>query len=418
MAGQTTRFGLTTLDSPTDTLGIQGYKFVDVDRRRLDALLTYAEYHQHTGQVAGSSASPEPPHLRLTSSGRIPANTAAYYRFGIVDSTGQEQVGSRIASLITRPPLTIPQPPTLRAVTGGTLVLGTYTYGVSAYMPTSAYETPISSLTSVSADGSVEVTFVTPPDGATGLNLYRKGPMDAVPYFLQPIPAGTTTYLDDGLLPTDTLRAAPIANTSCSVNSVVVTSPRVLVAGESWRVYRTFDLENWYGTLISWNAGQDVTDTGFVGGSKGSPLTDSAAVGGPPKIDLAAETVGIPIVPTREVAEFAFPGPTGTAVSAWQWVNEFGSAKVLGVRASLGMNSMATGQEVSAILEYLSATGWMPYTQRASIPVGSSVGPFVPFAQDATTLLSAGAALRAVVDQGGGTTSADLLVSVSLECLA
>jgi hypothetical protein len=426
---ETPRFNLTTFDAPSDTLAHKGYKFSDADRAFLDSLLAYVvERHVHTGVAPGlAETRPDAANLSLSATGGIlPPNTPIYYQYGVVDNLGQEHLASKIASAYTTPTVTAPIPPTLSPVSGGTLNPGTYLYAISAYAPDSNRETLLSSSVahSLVGVGSIQVDFPTPPSGAYGFNLYRKAYTDTHFQWLARVSAQPFTappYIDDGTVASDPLRAAPTTNTSSNSNSITVSVPTTLPAGHTWRVYRTFDSANWDNTLLAWNGGEPVVDTGYMGDAAGSPRGASAAVGSPPKIDLSTETTGnLPArqISTIEVVRFNFLGGVTVGIPNWQWVNDFPLARVIALQVNLARGSTPAVQPIIIGLQRLVAPSptWQAYTETATIPVGGTVGPRVPMgAASQAIILKPKDALRVnTIQAGGGATPTDLNMVVNV----
>lgn len=438
MASQTPRFGFTTFDSVNDTFNTRGWKFPGADRIRMDQILAYAaELHQHTGE---SSAPPEavasPPTLVPGPlDGTFPANRAIYYRTALVDTRGQEHAASQTAVVYTAPPVLRPEPFLTAPSPGvGTLEPGIYVYALSAYTWENRSETPLSAQATgrLDAIGGFALFLPPTPSGATGFNVYRKGPTDAELYWVGTAPATTVTgeVWNDTGLKIDRLRTVPTSNTTSNTNSVSVAPASPVPAGFTLKIYRTLTPTNWDRSLLVWTAVTPFRDTGHAT-QNGSPPGANAAIKSPPKINLATDAQGRPpagLTPTTFVANFSFPGPVTTGSSVWQWLDEFDDARVLAFRANLGRGSTPAVRPVRVVLDRRAAGTvlWHRYQNPdtlvdlvAEIPVGQTTSPTVPvpFGAQPGTHLTRGMALRPTVLQSGGgvtPTDSDLAFTVTL----
>jgi hypothetical protein len=428
MANETPRFHLTTLDSVNDTLAYRSYKFGTADRELLDRLITQiAENHHHTGAAsAGADTPPPAPQLVVQpTGGSIAANVAVSYRYALVDAD-RESIASLPATIYTPPPVLPPVNGPVLDRAQGVLMTGDYLYAVSAYTYDTIRETPISTairITLIEIAG-VNVTLPSPPSGATGFNIYRKGPTDRELHYLLSVDIATVTYHDNGAAIFDPLRGLPTANTTSSSNSITV-RPGVSLSG-TWKVFRTYDPSHWDDTLVVWSGDAEVVDTGWSP-QTGSPLAGGTALGAPPKIDLGRETIGSSpsaTTPTSEVVEFTFAGPVEAGLGPWQWVNDFDRARVLNFRANLGRSATPGSQPVKVALErsWIGATAWSRYADSGGnalvspIYPGESLGDRADVSGNEGSLLYPGDCLRPAVLQSGGAphTDTDLVVSVQL----
>lgn len=433
MANQTPRFGLTTFDKANDTLDHREYKFGGADRVLLDRLITtVVEQHRHSGAgPAAGGQTPAAPTVTVTPTGGvITSNTSVYYQTALVDETGLEHVASQVAVATTPPPVFRPDAPTVAADTGGTLMVGTYTYAASASTQRSTNETTISATTTAvrSTVGGFTIGLPAPPSGATAINVYRKAPTDGDLRYLTTVPADVAAIIDDGTLAPDPLRGPPVANSTAATNSIEI-KPTVATNGsQSWKLYRTFDPLNWDNKLLAWTTDNVVVDTGHAT-TQGSPLSAGTVVGSPPKIALGAETTGTmppQMTPSTDVIHFTYRGPVRVGAGPWQWINDYDYARIRSIRANLGGGSTPDAQPVRVALERMvPGTSWRRYTDSyndsdvtADIPVGQSTGerrfldPFwVP-----DTLIYRGYALRPVIAQSGAGahTDTDLNVTITL----
>jgi hypothetical protein len=298
MADRTKRFRFTVLNAPADRLDSGNYKFSDADRVLLDRLLTRAIEHNHTGiQVEADRYAP--PALTVsTTGGALPPNRGVYYRYAIVDRTGQEFVASPIVTLFTPTQVSAPPfAPRLSTEQSGSLEEGTYVYALSACTGDNRQETLLSPTASITTAGvgGCRVDFPPPPSGAEFFNVYRQGPREPELLYLTTMGPDDRYLVEDGNNRTDPLRTSPQANTTHTANSVQITLPAdVLPAGGSWKLYRSYDPAHWDNSLLDWiGAFASYIDDGRATRA-GVPPESSAAVGGAPKIRLGIDTTGTP----------------------------------------------------------------------------------------------------------------------------
>jgi hypothetical protein len=433
MGNRTERFGFTTFDNEQDNLAAENFKAFGSDRINLDRLLwVAAETHRHNGEQL-TELVPPPPVLDIDiTGGALPPNTAIFYRISLVDPSGQEHLASQIASLVT--PVQSPTPAAPQMSAGGNngfLGPGDYQYGVSAYVGDTFHETPLSETVS----GSLRVghfgwaiTFPRLPSGATGFNLYRKGPTESsLNYLLSVTSEGSTVY-DDGAIDLSRARYSPAANTTATTNIVRLDLEEALPTWWTVKVYRTFDSSNWDRTLIGWTSELPFTDVGAQP-EVGYPPDTSAGVGGAPKIRLGTDTTGtLPpgLVSTTQVATFNVRGSLESGAGHWQWVNDFDNFVPTTARANLGVGSSPAEQSVIVTIEYRWAgtTEWLrfetpggEYGLAIEIPIGDNASYRNEIASFMNPLpvFHPGDALRVVILQaGGGATPTDRDLTVGL----
>lgn len=430
MAGQTPRFGFTTLDSTYDTLDERDFKFSGADRILLDRVLRQAaERHHHVGNlIAPTLETPGPaPHVEVEATGGvISANRTVYYRASIVDERGQEHVASRTATAYTNPPVFKPGAFTVQP-DDGVLMPGDYVYAISGYTWDSACETTVSQAVSAQLTqiGGFTLSFPGPSSGTTGFNVYRKGPTDQQLTFVKSLALPVTTWTDDGTTVGNSLRGVPTTNTTSSTSSIEVSPAAELGVGETWKVYRSYSPTEWDHSLLIWSANASVIDTGHAT-QVGAPPAAGAAVGNPPKLNLGSDVEGVlppALVVTERIANFTFEGPVTLGPSVWQWVNEFDQAAPLTVRAALGRGSVPIDGPVEVTIEKLiPGFGWIRGSGAeevsAVVPAGETIGPLASVSlalQDALGV-GPGEAFRVVVLQSGGgatPTAVDLSVVVT-----
>lgn len=434
MTGSTPRFALTTLNKG-DGLSADDYAFGHGNRLQLDRLLEQViENHHHTGIPAPNTPGPAVVTRVQPTGGILAANQAIFYKTALVDPRGQEYVASQPAIVLTPTTLPTPEPPVLSQIRGGGLLPGDFIYQLSVYTEDTSYETTLSRPTSGTLALGNQWTIALPalPAGATGWNIYRKGPTDLEPVFL----TSTTSsgpWVDDGTGRPKSYRTAPTANTTSSMNSVVIGNDYddILPSGYTLKIYRTLDQGEWSASLVTRVATLPFTDTGHAT-QTGAPLARSAALGGAPKIRFFENTIGIlppSAYTTARVTTFTSAGPVTAGLSPWQWICEYDDAAIVSIRAALGRGSSPAAYPVKATvrLRRQGATDWVPLQTTswdppreisATVEVGGTIGNRVNVvSSDLNTRLHRGDALRAVVLQSGGgatPTDSDLTLTVTM----
>lgn len=360
--GRTENFNLSTLGRG-DSFDADGYKYTNEDRIVIDRLIRQAMEHTHDG-ATGAEADPSvPPDLTLgTSGGGIPAGVRLYYKYSLMDTNGSETAASPLAYIDTPNPVREPSAPTFTtASTGGILLPGTYYYVLTAYTTVSTLETMASKpnytlLASATTTNTVTLTMPSLPSGATGFNIYRKGPGSPRYYYL----ASTTgtSYVDDGSDELTLSRTIPNTNRTFSANKVTITYPGATPAipeGYTWKIYRSYDQSNWANSTLhhvveetSVGSGVIVTEYEDLGEatSGGTPPEVSTFGFSPSKITLtdAQEIEGSPppgLLTIPHQIAFGQPGVVVEENGILQWVCEFEEAEVVHVRAMLGRDSTA-----------------------------------------------------------------------------
>jgi hypothetical protein len=269
----TSNFGLESFGAE-GSLSQNGYKFTLKDREIIDALVWTLFQHDHratqSAQLEGPGARPT---VTAGTGGTFKAGSYYYYRISYLDVNGNETQASQEQAIVFDPALTPPAAPTLvAATTGGTLDPGVFRYALSFYQ-TGGYETTAPNYGSVTTTGStsqITVGLPTPPAGADGWNIYRRGPTDPRYYYLASVAATATPpteYVDTGAVLSDCLTYLPTANTTNGGNSATIAieaSDLPLAASVvSWRVYRT----KTSGSYPASSLVVTVTDTTTEGGS-------------------------------------------------------------------------------------------------------------------------------------------------------
>lgn len=433
MADRTKRFGFTTLNKETDRLDLHDWKFGVSDRNLLDLLLLYGEHHAHTGQTAATTRSAAPTLVTSTTGGRIPAGTTVYYKVGVVDENGQEEIASEMAVAHTVDQVETPKRPELTPVLGGAggLVPGKYSYAVSAYTGSSDLETQTSPtmVTVLRQTGSIVLTLPNYPSGADGFNIYRKGPTDRDMVLLTTVPVTTATYEDTGAQATNRHHLPPTANTTNMTNSVEVTPGVAVPAGSTWKIYRSFVPTQWDNSLVVWvgSSVSEYVDAGFQT-QRGAPALTSSATGTAPQViltDMAEVSGEIPSGRTVSQVEltFTYEGLLSPGYPEWYWVCEYDRAQPVSMRAVLGKDSTPAAQEVQVGFEQWDpgAEEWFEcFNVAAVVDVGQNIGPLTTVGYGATPyggIFYRGDRVRMVVLQTGGgatPTDEDLVVTLNV----
>lgn len=373
MAGFTNNYGLVKLQGG-ESFAFNGYQFIDRDRETIDQKLWLgAEGHRHTGESGGIEPS-GPPSLELdTTQGNLPSGVRIGYRISYVNERGEESAASTEEIIDTPAGVSAPQGATLVVRPGdGLLPPGTYYYTLSAYTDYSTSETTApnqSFITVQSADGPSMIELELPPlpAGATGFNIYRRGPGQGKLYWLTSLDMSGfpgPTFEDDGTLQEDCDRTVPSANTTNSSNSVVITLPGAtpgmdLDMGYTWRVYRTYT-PGVYGpnSLMAHVVETTTEESGIVVGS----IQD---VGAATTAGMPRDSSGYSNSPSKIVPEFEMePGiPVGYIMHPRVERIEIPGA----VEARMNAKSILLGPSVSDPGWFVQSRG-MVYAVRLSLP--------------------------------------------------
>lgn len=434
--GTTDHYGLKRM-GPGESFSDEGWKFTDGDRVLMDRLLYLgAEGHRHIG---AASDPPDLDDLTLTldsASGSLPAGTRVYYKYTLVDVEGFETAPSVEEYVDTPAAIVEPAAPSLTlATTTGTLLPGQYYYVLTAYTTVNTNETKAlypAYLTVPAGTSTNKITLTLPtlPAGATGFNVYRKGPGEPRYYHLAST-TSTTTYIDTGSVEEDCNRTVPVRNTTNSTNNVTAT----IVAppgGYTWKLYRTYVAGFYNSSLVHHIVEETSEGSGVITNSyvdmglatlTGTPPTTSQTVGGPEQIDLGTEVQGVlPMAGVAAypfVAEFSVDGALTAQTGTHVWVCEFPRVAIQAVRASLGRGYTPASQPVIVDVNVgRGATPWMSslfFTadDRPRVTVGNQIGTRV--VPSARTHLTEGDVLTIDIDQAGGgatPTDRDLTVTV------
>lgn len=301
----TDHYGLQRLSA--NDISLNSYKFAEEDRDTEDALLYVgAEGHHHTGVAAAANTPAAGPSLQiLAGTGFVPSSTRVYYKITNVDVYGVESAASPEVYIDTPAGITAPGIPTVGYATiGGALPPGPYFYALSAYQNFNSLESLVGDaryvtipyLTNTNAN---TITLPALPSGASGFNIYRKGPSSVAYRYLASVDMTAATppsnYIDDGSIGETQSRPLPNVNTTVVRNSVIVTTPSPIAAtptvpvGYTWRVYRTYVAGDYTNSrLTTVQATYTYIDVG-ASTTVGQPPTRGYAIGTPSKIDLTAE---------------------------------------------------------------------------------------------------------------------------------
>jgi hypothetical protein len=419
-----------------DPFATNGQKYTTTDRDFLDKLgYLGAEGHRHNGQAAVNNNPSAPLNTLVdTSTGFLPASSRVFYEYTYVDPSGFETAPSPQVYVDLPAKTSTPATPTATAAPGpGTLIAGGYFYALSAYTGTNntnetAASTPF--FVTLTAPGSIAILFPNRPTGASGYNVYRRGPGGANYQYITSVPLSgatpATSWTDDGSIADDCNRFAPTKNTTQSSNNITVTIPALPPVGWGWNLYRTLITGSWANSFLTSVIDGSTTyqDLGLTAGV-GSPPFTSTVIGSPSKIDLTAETTGT--LPTASVqayplvVTFNFPGDLTMSEGRAVWICEFPHAKILAVRAALGRGSAPAAQHV--IVDVKTGSGLTPtyasiFSSEGAMPfidVGKQVGARV--VPDVTTEMALGDSFVTDIMQiGGGATptDADLTINIYL----
>lgn len=377
MADPTANYGLQTL-GPGEPFSLNGYQYVNADRHKIDNLLYLGvEGHVHDGEGTGAVEPDEGPDLELDdTAGTLPAGTRIYYKYTLVNSSGQETIPSTESFIDTPSPVETPAAPTLfQDTVGGALQPGNYYYSLSAYVSASITETkaenpvhisvPVTTLTN-----TITLGLPTVPDGATGFNVYRRKPGQSKYFYLDSIDMSSATppteYLDDGSVGEDCDRGLPRYNTTNTTNTVTVTLPASapLEEGYTWKIYRTYVNGAWDSSflthVVEFVAEATPTITDFyedigLSTSEGTYPAVTLVTNNPSKIlltDGAHIEGSLPMGQTAFpfIATFKFSGALSVQSGVEQWVCEFPAMTIIGCRAFLNAGDTPGGATPTEIV--------------------------------------------------------------------
>lgn len=432
---------------PGERLSEDAYAFT---KRNIDSidhkLYLGAEGHIHDGAEPAVVDPTDQLQLEVvTGSGNIPSGITVFYKYTWVDQYGAETGPSVESSITTPTAIQTPQQPTLaKTSSGGALLPGAYFYVLSAYVDTINQETVGSNrgYITILAGTSNLITLTLPslPTGADGFNVYRKSPGSSTFHYLDSIDMAVATpptiYEDDGSLTEDCNRIVPRSNTTSSGNSVVVTLPGstpTVPLGYTWKIYRTYMLNQYDSSLLHWVVEETSEGSGIVtatytdvGASRldGKYPSVSEIVGSPDKVLLTdgAEVQGfLPGNMTDHVAvvNFGIDGPIHVEDGTFVWPVPFPQCYLKAAMASLGDGSSPSADPVQ--IDINKSNGGATPTYSSIIDVGpfeievgyQTSAAFTSFTSE--RLFAEGDTLRIdVVQEGGGATPNDYDLTVAL----
>lgn len=304
MASTTGFYGLQKLGAG-DTLNYNDYAFTNQNIDIIDRVLHKLD-EAVFGGVAGIADPDEGPSLELsTSGGVIPGGRTLRYKFTYVDANGNETAASPETSITTTAPVTRPSQPSLTTDATGSLLAGNYFYIVSAYVDVNTAETNGSPAATINipsgTNNSVTLTLPSLPSGATGFNIFRRGPGETQFYYLDSVDMDVatppTTYFDDNSVTVNNSRTPSATNLTYATNSIAITLPGATPAvpdGYTWKLYRTFVSGNYDSSLLEWVVTETSEGSGIInpvaydyGGRTtiGKPPTVSSITGTTSRID-------------------------------------------------------------------------------------------------------------------------------------
>lgn len=452
MAEYTPHYNLIKPDAG-ESLSVDDYAFTQRNMDNIDTKLYLAnEGHHHTGATSASTDPVSPlSAVLVTSSGGIPGGRTVYYKYTIVDEFGQESAASPTSTVTTPAPISTPGAPILHTATAGTLLPGNYFYILTAYKDANTLETLPSNRAYITlsfhgGENEVDLTFPSLPANADGFNIYRRSPGSTRFQYLTSVDMSAATppsgFNDTGALTEDCNRTIPSRNTTMTANSVTVSLPGAtptVPEGCTWRIYRTYTLNDWDSSLLhevveQTSEGSGVVVSSYLDVGRGTlggkfPAHSEVINSSPSKILLtnAAEVqgtlpVGLEVIPT--MVTFTFAGHVAAEAGSFIWVSEFDMAQIMSVRAYLGFGSEPAVQPVIIDVNRYGASAATPSwssifanpADRPRVNLATSIGePYEPVPGTDITILSKGDALSVDVDQaGGGATPTDYNLVVNI----
>jgi hypothetical protein len=426
----TNHYGLKKIGSG-ESIADDSFKFSDADRDAIDLLLYEGtEGHHHTGGDSDTETPTTAPGLALvTTSGALPAGRRVWYSYSLVAPSGAETGGSPTAFIDT--PVQVASPAAATAIfqtDGGTLAPGGYYYVLSAYTASSTFETPAINpvflqVGSATATNVITLTLPALPAGASGFNVFRQAPGGPGYFWIASVDMTAATPpsgFEDTGLPPNCDRTRPTVNTTLSTNSVTVTLPFTLTVGQQWRIYRTYDVEDWTNSMLDTVETSPFVDVGGATFS-GQPPSHSVSVGSPSKVLLTdrAEIQGrAPLSAVSafpHVVTFSLEGPVYALFGTSTWLCEFPQATIVGVRALLGAGYTPAQDDVVVDVNVNGTSIFEEEEDQPIIQPGDQVGTKV-VPTDITELVE-GDLITVDVDQAGGgasPTDHELTVQIAL----
>lgn len=380
MVDRTSNLGLLKLGNG-DSLAVNNYEFVRGNMDTLDqAVSAFGPGHHHNGVGASPPSVAVPATVALTADpGTFLSTTTYYYKYSFQDANGGETEASPLTQITTSALVSKPTsgPVLASTPTGGTLPPGRYEYVLSAYKDAVTLETPASPLVQLYVPGptstsQIELSFPVLPGGATGFNVYRRGPGESQFVFLVSRPAVSgvvADYMDTGSVTPNNNRLAPNNNTTSQSESILVTLPLAVPVGYTAKIFRTDNTGDWSYSLLAVlaTAGSvDFLDTG-ASTSEGSPRVQSQIFGSPSKIDLTNynEVQGVlppAAVVTPDQTSFLFDGAVVPGRHAKRFRPLHGTTILKDVVLDLDFMEMGTGRTDPVAISLYKGTGELAST--------------------------------------------------------
>lgn len=419
--GTTENFGLTTL-TEGESLDKDGYKFVNADRHLIDRLIKQMFDHHHNNIPGDEPVAPDAPNLTLSvTGGGIPAGRRLYYRITLVDANDNETISSPTVYVDAPNPIQEPAAPSVSSVSsGGSLSAGQYYYMITAYTSVNTLETKgkhVVNETLISGStNAITLTLPSVPSGATGFNIYRRGPGDSRYKYLDS--TTLTTYEDDGGTTPSPNRTLPTRNTTNSANKVLISYPGStpdVPADYTWKIYRTFDQTDWNNSLLHHVVeleGSEVDPDYEDIGSRtflGSPPSTQYTINAPEKISLTDMDEVQGTLPPGKVyqlveVDFQIEGPVVAENGQYIWRCNYTEAMIDTFSGTLGLDSYPIVDPILVdIKKYdVGAEDWFTILgSQLEIPVNESIG-FLVLSELDDQFIGLGDLLRFDVTQAGG----------------
>lgn len=249
MAGRTPRFGLNYFGGgQPGSITDDGQKFTAQDPLTVDRQLRLLEGHDYLHRPVAPAAMTAPPTALTVEGGLLRGGQTVYYRIALVDERGSETAAGPELAVELPALLNPPLPLTLdmneqEVLPTGALPPGFYQYALTAMRGDE--ETTLGPVLPVTVpNGTTAVQLALPAYGeADAVRLWRLGDADAGFTKIAVIPAGTTTFVDDGSVVADPCACDP-ENLPPQFNigaayAVEVTLPAAVVLESGWRLYRS-----------------------------------------------------------------------------------------------------------------------------------------------------------------------------------
>lgn len=227
--------GLTRLD-PGEPLSADGSSFTAINPTIIDRLLALgARLHRHDAHPALVTPSEPPVVEQGDSGGFIRSGVTALVTYTLIDAEGGETLPAPSIGLTTPDGVVAPEDMpeyTVEVAPGGTMLAGTYYYGLTLTDGTGGETTvgPVIAVDIPAGSATNQVRFVGLSDivagypGAMGWRLYKGSQYNRM-HFLASGNAALDEVLDDGTLCADCATVPPDSNTTAATNSIDITIP-------------------------------------------------------------------------------------------------------------------------------------------------------------------------------------------------